>query len=95
MSATVKLHIFFRSHDETDFIHSCMDIPEDEVSDVFAKTTNELMEMAVRHEFTHTGGAYYMEKPEPEWTAAHQIADNITHGYDLITAFIGDVQIIQ
>ena len=95
MADTTFLHIFFRSHEDSEFIHSKIEIPMDECNDYENKTNNELMEAAVRHEFETEGGAYHMHEPDPEYTAEFVIKQNLTSGYDLITAFFGDVHFIE
>jgi hypothetical protein len=95
MSDTTYLHIFFRSHEDSEFIHSKIEIAMDECDDYEAMPTNDLMAIAVRHEFSTEGGAYYMQEPDPEYTAESVIEENLTNGYDLVTAFFGDVNFIQ
>jgi hypothetical protein len=95
MSDTTFLHIFFRSHEDSEFIHSKIEIPMHECDIYETMTTNDLMEVAVRHEFETEGGAYHMHEPDPEWTAKHQIDANLENSYDLIAAFFGDVHFIQ
>lgn len=95
MSDTTFLHVFFRSFGDANFIHSKIEIPMDECNDYEAMPTNDLMAVAVRHEFSHQDGAYHSEAPDAGYTADEVISENLTNGYDLIAAFFGDVHFIH
>jgi hypothetical protein len=92
---TTYLHIFWRGFGEADFVHTKIEISMDECNDYEAMPTNDLMAVAVRHEFSTEGGAYYLEEPDPENTADTMIEENLVNGYDLIAAFFGDVHFIN
>lgn len=93
MSDTTYLHVFFRNYSEAEFVHAKIEVPMNECNDYEAMSTNDLMAAAVRHEFAHENG--YFRDFHPDCTAEVIIADNIQNGYDLITAFFGDVHFVH
>lgn len=76
-------YVIWRSHGDADFITTELEVGPDSTT----LSGNVLMARCVRKEF-EKGGAYHLEEPDPEWTAQHQIEDNISHGYDLVTSFV-------
>lgn len=83
-----KLHIFFRSHDDSEFIHSIVTLEVDPES--FRNEPVELMILAVYREYQE-GGVYHDPEHSFDWNmleADKLVASNIKTGYEILTAFV-------